>query len=165
MISIIVAASQNNAIGKNNQLLWHISQDLKRFKQLTTGKTIIMGRKTFESLPNGALPNRKNIVVTRNPQFNAPNTLSVNSLEQAFQVCNAQEECFVIGGGDIYQQAMLYANKIYLTRIYAHFEADTFFPQIDPLQWQITKQENFEILNTNFLKYSFFLYEKIESFS
>jgi dihydrofolate reductase len=165
MISIIVAASQNNAIGKNNQLLWHISQDLKRFKQLTTGKTIIMGRKTFESLPNGALPNRKNIVVTRNPQFNAPNTLSVNSLEQAFQVCNAQEECFVIGGGEIYQQAMLYANKIYLTRIYDNFEADTFFTTIAPEQWQITKQENFEILNTNFLKYSFFLYEKIESFS
>jgi len=144
MISIIVAISENNAIGKENQLLWRISDDLKRFKQLTTSHTIIMGRKTFESLPNGALPNRRNVVISRNKAFKTQGAELVSSIEDALKLCNKHEECFIIGGGEIYKQAIQFAEKLYLTKVHAHFDADTFFPEIDINQWNVIKQEYFE---------------------
>lgn len=132
MLSIIVASDINGGIGKDNKLLFHIKDDLKRFKELTTGKTIIMGRKTYESLPNGALPNRHNIVITTS---NRVNTLSPiqslifkNNIEELIdEYKDSKEEVFVIGGGFIYKQFLPYCKKIYLTRIYDECKADTFF--------------------------------------
>jgi len=155
MISIIVAISENNAIGKENQLLWRISDDLKRFKQLTTSHTIIMGRKTFESLPNGALPNRRNVVISRNKAFKTQGAELVSSIEDALKLCNKHEECFIIGGGEIYKQAIQFAEKLYLTKVHAHFDADTFFPEIDINQWNVIKQEHFESSDKNQFSFSF----------
>lgn len=133
MISLIVAVAKNNVIGKDNKLIWHISEDLKRFKQLTTGKTMIMGRKTFESLP-GVLPNREHIVVTRDKNF----TIDSDKVEVAYDLnslikeyINSDEEIFVIGGADIYKQMLPYASKLYLTKIDKDFDGDTFFPEIN----------------------------------
>jgi dihydrofolate reductase len=155
MISIIVAVAQNNAIGKDNQLLWRISDDLKRFKQLTTSHTIIMGRKTFQSLPNGALPNRRNVVISRNAALSLENAEIVCSLEEAFKLCKPKEECFIIGGGEIYNQALQYADKLYLTKVHARFDADTFFPEIVDNQWKIIKHETFERSEKNEFAFSF----------
>lgn len=142
MLSIIVAKSQNNVIGKNNKLIWHLPEDLKRFKKLTTGKTIIMGRKTFESLGR-VLPNRKHVVLTKNLDFNIDNEMVevVHELEEIKKYVNSEEECFVIGGGVIYNMLMPYANKIYATVINKEFEGDTYFPNIDEEVWKIEKIE------------------------
>lgn len=137
MITIIAAASQNNALGKNNKLIWHLSDDLKRFKKLTLGGYIIMGRKTFESLP-GILPERQHIVITRNPEFQAEGIVVVQSLEQALDLIPSDKEAFVVGGGEIYKQAIDIADKIELTRVHHQFEADTFFPEIDLSKWELT---------------------------
>ncbi len=140
MITIIAAASQNNALGKNNKLIWHLSDDLKRFKKLTLGGYIIMGRKTFESLP-GILPERQHIVITRNPEFQAEGIVVVQSLEQALDLIPSDKEAFVVGGGEIYKQAIDIADKIELTRVHHQFEADTFFPEIDLSKWELTDSE------------------------
>lgn len=142
MLSIIVAKSKNNVIGKNNTLIWHLPEDLKRFKSLTTGKTIIMGRKTFESLGR-VLPNRKHIVLTKNTDFKVDNEMvkiihDVNDLQEYI---NSEEECFVIGGGVIYNILMPYANKIYATVINENFDGDTFFPKIDENKWKLVNKE------------------------
>lgn len=129
MLSIIVAASDNNAIGKNNQLLWRISDDLKRFKALTMGKTCIMGRKTYESIGR-PLPGRKFVIISRQPDYQVPGCEVVTSLEAAIRFSVPDEETFIIGGGEIYQQAMPLVKKIYLTRIFADFEGDAFFPEL-----------------------------------
>lgn len=138
--SIIVAISENYAIGKNNNLLCHISGDLKRFKQITTGHTIIMGKNTFLSLPNGALPNRRNIVISskKNNDYNGVEV--VNSIEKAIEIADKDKENFIIGGGTIYKQFMPYVNKIYLTKIHEIFDADVFFPEIDET-WKIVSEE------------------------
>src|SRR5690554_2923966 len=140
MITIIAAAAQNNALGKNNKLIWHLSDDLKRFKKLTLGGYIIMGRKTFESLP-GILPERQHIVITRNPEFQAEGIVVVQSLEQALDLIPSDKEAFVVGGGEIYKQAIDIADKIELTRVHHQFEADTFFPEIDLSKWELTDSE------------------------
>jgi len=140
MITIIAAACQNNALGKNNKLIWHLSDDLKRFKKLTLGGYIIMGRKTFESLP-GILPERQHIVITRNPEFQAEGIVVVQSLEQALDLIPSDKEAFVVGGGEIYKQAIDIADKIELTRVHHQFEADTFFPEIDLSKWELTDSE------------------------
>lgn len=132
MLSIIVATDLNGGIGKDNQLLFKIKEDLKRFKELTTGKTVIMGRKTFESLPNGALPNRHNIVITTSNRINTISPIESlvfkNNIEELVEEYkDSEEEIFVIGGGFIYQQFLPYCKKIYLTRVHGEFEADTFF--------------------------------------
>jgi len=127
MLSIIVAVAENNAIGKDNDLIWYISDDLKRFKRLTTGHTILMGRKTYESLPNGALPKRENVVISRDRTLQLKGCTILNSVEEAIEkYANIPEEIFVIGGGSIYQELLPYAQKIYLTKVHASFEADIF---------------------------------------
>lgn len=136
-LTIIVAAGENNAIGKDNQLIWHLSDDLKRFKKLTNGHHIIMGRKTFESFPK-PLPNRKHIVITRQSDYKAPEgVIIVNNLEDAIDAAKSDEQPFIIGGGEIYKQSMDLANKLEITRVHANFEdADTFFPDIDTTIWK-----------------------------
>ena len=140
MISLIVATAQNNIIGRDNKLLWHISEDLKRFKQITSGNTIIMGRKTFESLP-GVLPNRKHIIITRDKTYSVDNPSvevihNINDIINNFK--NSPVEVFIIGGGEIYNQFINSANKIYLTKVLRDFEGDTTFPEINPNEWTTT---------------------------
>lgn len=142
MLSIIVAKSNNNVIGKDNTLIWHLPEDLKRFKKLTTGKTIIMGRKTFESLGR-ILPNRKHVILTKNLNFTVDSDAveivhDITALEKYIQ---SSEECFVIGGGLIYNMLLPYASKIYATIIEENFEGDTYFPIIDSNIWKVEKIE------------------------
>ena len=140
-ISIIVAIATNHAIGKDNRLLWHLSDDLKRFKKLTTGHTLIMGRNTFLSLPNGALPNRRHIVISDIAGESFEGCEMAGSMEEAIELAGTREECFVIGGGMVYRQFLPVAGKLYLTQVHASFEADTFFPEIDFSQWKALAKE------------------------
>ena len=140
-ITLIVAAGEDNAIGKDNDLIWHLSDDLKRFKSLTNGHHIIMGRKTFESFPK-PLPNRTHIVITRQDNYQVPDgVIVVNNLEDAFDAARNDKQPFVIGGGEIYKQAMPFADKIELTRVHESFhDADTFFPEINESMWKETNK-------------------------
>lgn len=141
-ISIIVAIAQNLAIGKDNQLLWHISNDLKRFKKITAGHTVIMGKKTLFSLPSGPLPKRRNIVLsdTMTDCFGG-GCETAFSIEEALQKAADEKEVFVIGGGMVYTQFLPLADKLYLTVVEKDFEADTFFPEIDFSEWQLIEKE------------------------
>ena len=143
-ISIIVAIAENMAIGKDNKLLWHISEDLKRFKKLTTGHTLIMGRNTFLSLPTGALPNRRHIVISDQNGDHFESCEMAASIEEAIQMTESTEECFVIGGGIVYKQFLPLVGKLYLTRVEQSFEADTFFPEINFSQWKYLSTERVE---------------------
>ncbi|ERJ82105.1 dihydrofolate reductase [Porphyromonas gingivalis F0566] len=135
MISIVVAIAENGAIGYKNDLLWHLPADLKRFKEMTTGHSIIMGSRTFRSLPKGALPNRRNIVLSRTQQ-DFPGAEWAASPEVALELVGDEAEAFVIGGAQVYEQMLPYTDKIYLTRVHADFpEADTFFPELDMSEW------------------------------
>jgi len=136
-LTIIVAAGENNAIGKDNDLIWHLSDDLKRFKQLTNGHHIIMGRKTFESFPK-PLPNRTHIVITRQDNYKAPKgVIIVNNLNDAIDASKGDEQPFIIGGGEIYKQSLDLVDKLEITRVHATFEnADTFFPEVDKTIWK-----------------------------
>jgi dihydrofolate reductase len=138
-ISIIVAIASNHAIGKDNQLLWHISADLKRFKQITGGHPVVMGKNTFFSLPVRPLPGRRNIVITDNTGEQIEGCEMAYSIEQAEALCDENLENFVIGGGSIYKQFMDIAYKLYITRVHRDFEADTFFPEIDHDIWQLSE--------------------------
>ncbi|WP_027634314.1 dihydrofolate reductase [Clostridium hydrogeniformans] len=141
MLSAIVAISSNNVIGRENKLLWHISEDLKRFKKITEGHTIIMGRKTFESLP-GVLPNRPHIVLTRDKDYEIHDerVKVVHSLDRLHSFIEGDEEVFVIGGGEIYSLLMPYTNKIYLTKVHKEYEGDTKFPELDMNIWEIAEK-------------------------
>jgi dihydrofolate reductase len=139
-ISIIVAIASNNAIGKDNQLLWHISADLKRFKQITGGHPVVMGKNTFYSLPKRPLPNRRNIVITDVAGEIIEGCEMAYSIDDAENLCDEDIENFVIGGGSIYNQFIDIAYKLYITRVHKDFEADTFFPDIDPQVWQLTEK-------------------------
>ncbi|MFM2230561.1 MAG: hypothetical protein RL607_1819 [Bacteroidota bacterium] len=140
MITLIAAAAENNALGKDNQLVWHLPDDFKRFKSLTTGHFIVMGRKTFESFPK-PLPNRTHVIITRQMDYTAPDCLVAHSLEEAIQRCPNDAENFIIGGAEIYTQALPFADKIELTRVHAHFEADAFFPEFDTTEWKLEAEE------------------------
>ncbi|EIA09663.1 dihydrofolate reductase [Flavobacterium frigoris] len=140
MITIIAAASENNALGKNNELVWHLPNDFKRFKSLTSGHHIIMGRKTFQSFPK-PLPNRTHIVISRQENYNPEGCIVVNSMEKALEICPKDETCFIIGGGEIYKLGISYSDKIELTVVHHNFEADAFFPEINLEEWEITKSE------------------------
>ncbi len=141
-IIIIAAAAENDALGKDNELLWHLPDDFKRFKAITTGHKIIMGRKTFESFPR-PLPNRFHIIITRDRSYSTPyeKCAIVHSLKEAYELCEKDETVFIIGGGEIYAQAMEDAHLIELTRVHASYEADAFFPEIDPRQWELLREE------------------------
>jgi dihydrofolate reductase len=141
MIVIIAAAGGNNEIGKNNDLLWHLPDDFKRFKTLTTGHYIIMGRKTFESFPK-PLPNRTHIVISRDKNYKVPTgCFVVNSIEDAIQLCPKNETIYIIGGAEIYKQSLVLADVIELTRVHHTFDADAFFPEINPNHWEIVYSE------------------------
>lgn len=140
MIIIIAAVSENNALGKDNDLVWHLPDDFKRFKNLTSGHYIIMGRKTFESFPN-PLPNRTHVIVTRQKNYAPEGCLIANTLQDAIQLCPTNENIFIIGGGEIYKQSMVFADVLEITRVHHTFEADTFFPEIDPTVWELISEE------------------------
>lgn len=155
-LSIIVAIASNGGIGKNNELLWHLKADLKHFKAITTGHTILMGRKTFESIGR-PLPNRRNIVISSQNAFAIDGVEVFHSLEEALEAVKSEEEVFIIGGGEIYRQTMPLASKLYLTVVEREYEADTFFPEIDYSQW---KELSSERLYESDLKFSFKELEK-----
>ncbi len=137
---MIAAAAENRALGKDNQLVWHLPNDFKRFKSLTTGHYIIMGRKTFESFPK-PLPNRTHVIITRQKGYEAEGCIVVNSIEKAIEICPKNEESFIIGGGEIYNLSLPFADKIELTVVHHTFEADAFFPEINKNEWELTNSE------------------------
>lgn len=143
MISIIAAVAENGVIGSGNRMPWHISEDLRRFKAVTLGHPVVMGRRTFGSLGR-PLPGRTNVVITRNPAYKPEGCTVVGSLEDALSLFDPAEEVFVIGGGEIYRQAMDVADRLYITRVHAGFDGDTHFPPIDPDKWRITWREGHE---------------------
>ena len=157
-LTIIAAASANNVIGFNNKLIWNIPKDLKRFKELTQGHSVIMGRKTFESLPS-PLPNRRNIVVTRNKDYSAEGIEVFSSIEDALDVCREDLQTFIIGGGEIYSQTINVVDKIELTRVYKDYQGDAFFPDI-PLDKFKLANESVNYLDDDNTKYSFLTYIK-----
>lgn len=156
-LSIIVVIAENNAIGKENKLLCHISEDLKRFKRITSGHTVIMGKKTFESLPGGALPGRRNIVISDNKDDRFGNCIMAYSIEDALDKCDDSKENFVIGGGTIYTQFMKYTTKLYITRIHKSFAGDTFFPELNYNEWKEIERED-HVDKENDFTYSFITY-------
>ncbi|SDJ92400.1 dihydrofolate reductase [Pedobacter sp. ok626] len=140
IVSVVVAIAENNAIGKDNQLLWRLPADLKHFKEITSGHTIIMGRKTFDSIGK-PLPNRRNIVVTRKAGLQIPGAEVTSNIEDAIALCTTEEEVFIVGGAEIYKATMPITNRIYLTKVHQSYEADTFFPEIDFDLWEETSVE------------------------
>ena len=140
MIIMIAAAAENNALGKDNKIVWHLPNDYKRFRQLTSGHYIIMGRRTFESLQK-PLPDRTHIIITRQKDYQAPGCIVVDSIEKALSACPQDQDSFIIGGGEIYTIGLPYADKIELTRVHASFEADAFFPEIIDTEWKLEASE------------------------
>lgn len=160
MITIIAAIANNNVLGKDNQLIWHIPADLKRFKKETSGHHIIMGRKTYESLGR-PLPNRVNVVISRNMNYPTPTgCVVVDSLEKALEIAKNDANPFIIGGAQIYAEAMNIADKLDLTHVHHDFDGDVFFPLIDSDIWEETSREDFEADGPNSLNYSFVTYER-----
>lgn len=161
IISIIVAVDLQNAIGRENNLLCHLPADLKYFKSITDGHAIIMGRRTFQSLPKGALPNRRNIVVTTNKNLQWPNVETCGSLQEALALTSNESEVFVIGGGSVYREAISFADKLYVTEIQYSFEnADTHFPEIDSDLWCLVSEERHSADEKNKFDYYFLMYER-----
>ena len=161
MISLVVAAADNNAIGKDNQLLWHLPNDLKFFKNTTWGMPVIMGRKTFESV-NKPLPGRFNIVITRQKDWKAEGVIVATDLNDAINKAKEtnSKEFFVIGGGEIYKQAIEIADRIYITRVHAKLEGDTFFPVIDENKWKLVSHQDFSADDKHKYAYSFQTWKK-----
>lgn len=161
-ISIIVARAKNGVIGRNNELVWRLSSDLKLFKRITTGHHIIMGRKTYESMGK-PLPNRTSIVITRNKDYSLPEGhFSVNSLQEAIQLCISKNltKVFVIGGAEIYSQALPLADELMVTEVQAEPEGDAFFPELDPLLWQKTSEEHYSKDEQNQYDFDFVIYQR-----
>lgn len=159
-LTIIVAAAENNAIGMDNKLIWHLSDDLKRFKTLTNGHYIIMGRKTFESFPK-PLPNRTHVVITRQRDYKVPEgVILVNSLSDAIDASKSDAQPYIIGGGQIYKQALSLVDKIELTRVHENFDADTYFPEIDPTVWKETANTFHKKDDKHSYEFSFLTYER-----
>ena len=150
IISIIVAIAENNAIGLENQLLWHIPEDLKRFKRLTTGHTIVMGKRTFESLPIRPLPNRRSIVITDIAGEQIPGCVMAYSIDEAIEKMEPGQENFIIGGGSVYRQFLPLADKLYLTLVKKDYHADTFFPEINFSEWKTVEETDSQDDNHNF---------------
>ena len=160
MLTIIAAVAQNYALGKNNDLIWRLPNDLKRFKKITLGHYVIMGRKTFESLGK-PLPNRTTIIISRNIDYMVPGCITVSSLEEAINAAKADENPYILGGGEIYQQALAYAEILDLTLVHHSFEeADTFFPEIDFSTWDEIHREDFKADENHKYDYSFVRYKK-----
>ena len=164
-VSIIVAIAENNVIGKDNRLIWHLPADMKFFKEKTSGHCIITGRKNYESIPEKfrPLPNRTNIIITRQSDYRAPGAIVVRSIEKALDEAmqTGDAEIFIIGGAEIFKQTIDKATKIYLTKIFHSFDGDTYFPEIDFKQWKEIRREDFQPDEKNKYAYSFFELEKI----
>jgi dihydrofolate reductase len=160
-ISIIVAIAENNAIGLGNKLLCHISEDLKRFKQLTTGHTVIMGKNTYDSLPRKPLPNRKNIVISDNRNDIFEGCEMAYSIQEALDKCAKDDENFIIGGASVYRQFFELSDKLYITRIHKTFEADTYFPLINFNNWKLIEKEPVITNSENNIEYNYEIYIKI----
>ena len=158
MLSLIAAVAKNRVIGKDNTLLWHLPEDMRHFRETTRGKPVIMGRKTWESLPDSfrPLPGRLNIVVSRNPAYRALGATLVASLEEAILKAGESGEIFVIGGAELYRQAMPIADRLYLTEIDLDFEGDAFFPEVSPMQWDTFSRQ--DSCHSGGLDYSFVNY-------
>ncbi|MDA3952238.1 MAG: dihydrofolate reductase [Bacteroidales bacterium] len=152
MLSIIVAVAENNVIGRDNDLIWHLPRDMKHFKETTTGHHVIQGRKTFESCGK-PLPNRTNVIITRDKNYTAEGCVIVHSLEDAIEEAKNDSEAFIIGGGKIYEQSMSLVDRIYLTKIHHVFDGDTFFPEINVDEWTEIDRRDFEPDEKN--KYAF----------
>ena len=163
-ISIIVAIAENNVIGKDNTLIWHLPADMKYFKEKTTGHCVITGRKNYESIPEKfrPLPNRTNIVITRQTNYAAPGAIVVSSIDNAIAKAKESndEEIFIIGGAEIYKQSIHLVDKLYITQIHHFFEGDAYFPPIDPTIWKQTQIQNFRADEKNKHDYSFVEYKK-----
>lgn len=158
-ISIVAAISDNNAIGKDQDLLWRMPADMRRFKDLTTGHAVIMGRKTFESLPKGPLPNRKNVVLTTLPEAGFINCFACESMHDALDICEKEENIFILGGALVYRQALRIADKMYITRVHAEFkDADTFFPVVNWDLWEEVERQEFPADAKNAYPYTFLTY-------
>lgn len=159
-IALIAVLDEKNGIGKNNKLLCHLPADLKRFKQLTSGHSIVMGRKTFESLPDGALPNRKNIVISRNKNYTAENISTIGSTAELYELCKNEELIYIIGGEEIYKLFIQSADILYITKIHHQFEADTFFPSFSGSDWNHIENEAHQSDEKNRFAYTFQVYTK-----
>jgi dihydrofolate reductase len=162
ILSLVVAASTNNAIGKNNQLLWHLPNDLKFFKNTTWAMPIVMGRKTFESLGGKPLNGRLNIVITRQKNWEATGVIAVGSLEDAIFVAkeNKYKEMFIVGGGEIYKDTIKKADKIFMTRVHTEIDGDTFFPEIDSSKFALTSNRDLPADEKHIFSYSFQLWQR-----
>lgn len=158
--TLIAAMAENGVIGKDNDLIWHLPDDLKRFKQLTKGHHVIMGRKTYESM-NAPLPHRTNIVVTNQKHFKADGCIIVSSLEEALYKAEGDAQPFIIGGGEIYRQAMEIAQTIELTLVHSNFEGDTYFPPIDEKQWKLVSKEGHPADEKHKYSFDFLTYTKL----
>jgi dihydrofolate reductase len=159
-ISIIVAIAKNNAIGKENKLLWHIPADMKYFRKITTGHTVIMGKNTFLSLPGGPLKNRRNLVISDNPGDRFEGCEMVFSIHEALSQCDDDRENFVIGGASVYRQFLPYASRLYLTQVNKSFEADTYFPDINPDEWKEIFREVPENTGEHEFSYEFIVLQR-----
>lgn len=159
MLSLIVAVGENNEIGKDGKMPWHLPADLKHFKALTLGRPVIMGRRTFAAIGK-PLPGRRNIVVSRNPKFNAPGCETARSLTDALVLAAGAKEIMLIGGGELYREALPRAQRIHLTRVHARFDADTFFPPLDSAEWKETAREDHAADERNPFAYSFVMLER-----
>lgn len=161
MITVIAAIAENNALGKNNDLIWHLPADLKRFKTVTTGNYILMGRNTFESIGK-PLPNRTTIIITRNKNYLKDGCLIAHSLEEALEMAKKQEQIFIIGGAQIYKETLAkdLADQLDITLVHKEFDADVYFPIIDKKLWKETKREDFKADEKNKYDYSFISYQK-----
>ncbi len=158
-IGAVVVIDEKNAIGNKGDLLCHLPNDLKHFKRVTTGHTIIMGRRTYESLPKGPLPNRTNIVISSASADNFPGCITVTSIDEALSKCDPNDEIFIIGGGVLFNATIDITNNLYLTRIHHAFEeADTFFPEIDFNKWELVKEEHHKADERHEYDYSFLKY-------
>lgn len=160
MISIIVAIAEDYGIGNKNELLWYVPEDLKRFKKLTFGHTIIMGKKTWESLPKKPLPGRKNIVITDNPHETIEFSITAYSIEDSLSKCGENDEVFIIGGGSIYRQFMPFADRLYITHIHKKAPADIYFPFIDPEIWEPIEKEEHRRDKNNDIPYTYIIYNR-----
>ncbi|MDF1518378.1 MAG: dihydrofolate reductase [Lutibacter sp.] len=160
MVTIIAAIADNNALGKDNQLIWHLPADLKRFKKTTLNHAVIMGRKTYESLGK-PLPNRTNIVITRDKNYKTEGCVVVNSLKEAIKaVAEVDKNPFILGGAEIYKQAMPFTDRLDITFVHHKFEADVFFPEIDKTVWKETSREDIKADENNKYDYSFVTFER-----
>lgn len=167
-ISIIVAVSENNVIGKNNTLIWHLPADMKYFKEKTSGHCVITGRKNYESIPEKfrPLPNRTNIIITRQKEYAAPGAIVVSSIEGAIEKAQrlGENEVFIIGGAEIYKQSMHLADQLFVTKIHHSFDGDVSFPEINSSIWKETKRVDFKADEKNIYDYSFGEYKKVINF-